>query len=323
MAAALKRAQPGCRVTLLCRTATGVIGERCPKIDLTVTIDNEDGTPMSVRELGKSLKCGGFDCAILAHPDWKMAWAAFLAGIPVRIGTGYRLYSFLFNKRHYERRKSSLKHEVELNLGLLEPLGIGFEQPEFHFDLTVMDVNQALLALQEAGVDVEQPYCVIHPGSGGSGLNWSADNYAKAASLFVREMSLKVVVTWGAGEENLARSVKRNSTGVFPLKRVYPLPVIMALLQDAKFLLAPSTGILHLATLAGTPILGLYSPVPHESPRRWRPYRENHVTLTPDEKSCPFCKGGPCKKMGCMNLISPQKVCEIIRHYLLNEEINP
>jgi len=46
---------------------------------------------------------------------------------------------------------------------------------------------------------------------------------------------------------------------------------LLDVLAQAKSVVAPSTGVLHLAASLGTPALGLYSPRIVEHPRRWAP----------------------------------------------------
>ncbi len=70
--------------------------------------------------MAKRLKAYRFDAVILLHPTGRLAWAVWLAGIPVRIGTAFRSYSFLFNRRVKQHRKFSLKHELEHNLELVK-----------------------------------------------------------------------------------------------------------------------------------------------------------------------------------------------------------
>ena len=64
-----------------------------------------------------------FDAVVVAFPRFRIALLLWLAGIPVRVGTGYRWYSFLFNRKIFEHRKTVEKHEAEYNLSLLKGLG--------------------------------------------------------------------------------------------------------------------------------------------------------------------------------------------------------
>ncbi len=52
-----------------------------------------------------------------------------------RVGSGYRYYSVLFNRRVYEHRKDARRHELEYNLQLLARIGCTvperLEQPDY------------------------------------------------------------------------------------------------------------------------------------------------------------------------------------------------
>ena len=90
-----------------------------PYIDKSISY-NSQGFRKSVALLKKE----GFDIAFLVFPTLTLSLALFLAHIPKRIGTGYRWYSLLLNRRIYEHRHTSEKHELVYNLGLLKAMGI-------------------------------------------------------------------------------------------------------------------------------------------------------------------------------------------------------
>src|SRR5207302_3372087 len=64
------------------------------------------------------------DAAIFLKPFRRLMTAAWLARVPLRVGTGYRWYSFLLNRRVYEHRSDFSRHESAYNLGLLRGLGL-------------------------------------------------------------------------------------------------------------------------------------------------------------------------------------------------------
>ena len=309
VAFAIKQAVPEAHVTLLCRRLTAVIGERNPAIDSVLTVDTDDGGRHTFFELAHMIRSGNFDCAIVVHPTFYLAILLAWVKIPVRVGTGYRFYSFLFNRRHYEHRKESIKHEVDYNLGLLKALNFSVPSPVFQFEITAEDEQQASAALRETGISPDEPYCVIHPGSGGSAMDWPPESYASASNLFVEKLHLPVVVTWGPGEKKLAEKIKRKTEkNVHMLQDALSLPVLASLLRHAEFLLAPSTGILHLANTVGTPVIGLYPPIKHESPVRWGPYGHQEMTLVPDINNSPIYKGKKYRHLNFMELITPEIV---------------
>ncbi|MFC1553564.1 glycosyltransferase family 9 protein [candidate division KSB1 bacterium] len=318
VAAALKKAMPEAHICFLCRQLTAVIGERNPDIDSVLTIDDKNGNMLPKKQLTETIRSGDFDCAVVTHPSFYLARLLRSSGIPLRIGTGYRFYSFLFNARHKEHRKESIKHEAEYNLGLLEPLDIPFEKPEFRFDLTENDIKKANETLNSLNIGKDDNFCVIHPGSGGSAMDWPRENFKELAQKLTEDQNRKVIITWGEGESGLADFISDGSNDILKLPEVLPLPVLAAVLKRAKLLVAPSTGVLHLANIMGAKVIGLYPPVRHESPVRWGPSGQIENTFVPDINDCPDCRGGKCRKIKCMDLITPDMVFDkaesILRH---------
>ena len=312
VATAIKQAIPDSQVTLLCRHLTAVIGERNPDVDAVLTMDTGDGRRHSFYELVRMIRAGRFDCAVMVHSTFYLAIVMAFAGIPVRLGTGFRFYSVLFNRRHYEHRKISIKHETDYNLGLLKALHFSPSSPLFQFIIEAEDRYRAAASLNEAGIADGERYCVVHPWSGGSAMDWPLRFYAAACDLFVEELNTQVIVSRSPGEKELAEELhKLTCKGIHMLPDVLPIPVLAAVLSNAVFLLAPSTGVLHLAHTVGTPVIGLYPPVKHESPTRWGPYGKTELTLMPDINDCPSCRGTKCRKLHCMELITPDMVLRL------------
>lgn len=318
IASAIKQFVSDAHVTLLCRQETAIIGERNSDIDNVVTID-EKGKNKSFFRLARDLRTENYDCAIIVHPTFQLAFLAVAAKIPVRIGTGYRFYSHLFTNRRYEHRKESVKHEVEYNLGLLEEINISQSKPEFKFEIKESDKEAANNTLKELGLQKDDRYCVVHPGSGGSAMDWPLKFYSIACDLISSEFDIPVLVSWGKTENDLAKKlVMQSKKNVIALPGILSLPELAALLEKAEFLLAPSTGILHLGHIVGTEVIGLYPPIPHESPVRWGPFGKEDNMLVPDKKKCSECNGGNCRKISCLELITPALVLNSAKK-ILNE----
>jgi len=55
------------------------------------------------------------------------------------------------------------------------------------------------------------------------------------------------------------------------------LPQLLALLADARLVLAPDSGPAHMATTVNTPVIGLYA---HSNPKRTGPYHSQSTTVS-------------------------------------------
>ena len=110
VATALRQLMPQARVIFLSSDYAAPLLQHHPDLDDVWTVTGHE----SQREL-TSLFRRGVDAAIFLKPFRRLMWAAFLAGVPQRIATGYRWYSLLANCRIYEHRKDFSKHETEYN----------------------------------------------------------------------------------------------------------------------------------------------------------------------------------------------------------------
>ena len=321
-AAFLKRALPGARVTFLAREYTAPLVRLSPDVDAVVSDDPAD----TARALAAKLRDGRFDAAVLLHPTARLARALWLARVPVRAGTAYRLYSFLLNRRVRQHRKYGLRHELEHNLDLIAR-GLGLEYPSMNGERMAfpprIDIPDALVASASArvGIPDREPYIVVHPGSGGSAMDWPLERFAELTDRILdTEAGIPntgVVVTLGPGEEQLKGRLQQHLKSTPIWASGLTLPELAAVLSRAALVVANSTGPLHIAAAAGTRVIGLYCPVAPCHPRRWGPYGPGHAVIMPDpDRTCRGCRGARCPQYDCMRSIPAARALEQVHKML-------
>jgi ADP-heptose:LPS heptosyltransferase len=284
----------------------GAIVEGYTPVDELLWYDDAGGL-VPFRVMMGRLREGRFDVAIIVHPTPRLALLAFLARIPVRVGTGYRYYSFLFNRRVYTHRKTAERHEVEYNLDLLAPLGCPappVKPLDVPLDIPPEIRERVSGILRDEGVTGR--FVVIHPGSGGSAREWPLEHFGLLAAKFIELSNLAVVVTGTAGESARVEEVARVSSGrAVNLAGRLNVKELAALLQKASLLVANSTGPLHVGVAVGTPVVGLFPQTPVMGPRRWGPYTDNARVLVPAKPpDCDECAGSAGIPCACMASIS-------------------
>src|SRR6266487_3840606 len=119
VATQLRRLMPGARVTFLSSAYAAPVLAHHPDLDEVLTVTGQETLGELVR-----LFRNGVDAAIFLKPFRRLMTAAWLARVPLRVGTGYRWYSWLLNRRVYEHRRDFSRHESAYNLGLLRGLGL-------------------------------------------------------------------------------------------------------------------------------------------------------------------------------------------------------
>jgi ADP-heptose:LPS heptosyltransferase len=133
---------------------------------------------------------------------------------------------------------------------------------------------------------VHDSYVVVHPGMAGSALNWPQKNYV----LLIRELTrmTKVVITGTPADEPWLTEIRSGLEGLDKVSwlvgEVTPTE-LLGVLNESRLVIAPSTGVAHLAASLGKPVVSFFSPLKVQSPVRWSP-RSKTATVTclvPDE----------------------------------------
>ena len=311
---ALKERDGDCHITMLVSPYGAGAIEGHPALDKTI-VDERTGChsgPVGFLRLVGDLRAGRFDAALVLHPTARLALACRLAGIQIRIGTGYRGYSFLFNRRVHEHRREARKHEVEYNLSLARALfeDAGEAAPQIH----VPESARRAVAdrMDRWQVRPGDPLVLLHPGSGGSARNWPADCFTELAGRLARS-GVRVVVTGSAAERDLVERVAGSPRDqVIPIAGELDLKELAALLQTSTLCVTNSTGPLHVASAVGTSAVALFCPIKPCSPVRWGPFGGDHDILMPEVPPCPRCIETDCPYFDCMERIAVDHVYETV-----------
>ncbi|HOT95957.1 MAG TPA: glycosyltransferase family 9 protein [bacterium] len=318
---ALRGRYPGAHIAMLLRPYTADLVRGHPHVDEVLT---EERTGLHAGLSGflrllREVRRRRFDTALVLHPSLRLALLCFMAGVAHRVGTGYRAYALLFNHRVYQHRKGSGRHELDLNLDLARAVGAGLQPVRFYLAIPDSARKRLLELLQQRGLNPEAPFIVLHPGSGGSARDWPLSGFASLADRIQEELGLPVVLTGSPAEIPLVDDLcRRMRTQPVRLDGQLSIKELLALLSQARVLVANSTGPLHMAVAVGCRVIGLYCPLQACAPERWGPYGQLDAVLLPPVPPCPACTGARCPRGECMELISLDEVFAKVRHQLLN-----
>lgn len=296
----LERA-PGSTVSMLVREYTRELAEHYPGVEKVFVVGEKGG----LGDLRRAIRMESFDAVIHVFPRPDLSWLTFRAGIRERVGTSFRWFSFLYNRRIPDHRKRGGLHEAILNVRLLR--GIGIDPPATVLPRlypTSAHAEAAKRVSVRAGLQPGKPFVVLHPGSGGSARDWRIRNFVSLA----RELAsrgLSVVVTGGEHEIDLADRVVRESGGrAVSVAGDLSLMELGAFVSKGALFISNSTGPLHIAAAVGTPVIGFFPPLESAGVGRWGPLGEHAETFTPEKERCELCLGGECRGNTCMDQIT-------------------
>ncbi|MDX9730192.1 MAG: glycosyltransferase family 9 protein [Bdellovibrionales bacterium] len=236
------------------------------------------------KQLLRELKARSYQTAVVFHAPWWVSPLLWLARIPNRVGVKSQWHSFLFlNKSVRQKRSLAEMSEFAYNMRLVEE-GLGRTPESSEYKPLTLAVNPTWQAETLGDHELEKNrYSVVHPGMGGSAQNWPTSHYI--TWLQEASRSEKIVITGTATDQAQLEPIREALAGV---KNVTWLdgklsgPQLLHVLEGARCILAPSTGVAHLAASLKRPVIGLYSRVRVQSPKRWAPQGEKVHVLVPE-----------------------------------------
>jgi len=256
----------------------------------------------------KKLRKNHYDLVIDFQGNLKSAVMNLITGSGNRLGFG-RGYCKEFNylsTQHHVYPVGKKIHRIEKNLSLLKELDIEttFLQPELP---VTKDDEEYISNFIDEKADPSLPIIIIHPGTSkfGSFKQWPAENYTLLADMIQDKYDANVILTWGPGEldvvNEIAGSVKHKALPACETKSIKQLT---ALIKRATLFIGGDTGPLHIASIMGIPVVGLYGP---KDPAIYGPYDGTAIVIKKDVPCSP-CRKRTCGDPICMSSILPEDV---------------
>jgi lipopolysaccharide heptosyltransferase II len=309
LAGLIKKQYPDCKVTFLLRNYTKDIVNDHPNIDDVIILKENNGK-IPVWKNVNQLKKGLFDASIIVYPTFITALIIFLAGVKFRVGSGYRWYSFLFNRKVFEHRKYAEKHELEYNVNLLKVFGIkeNISTRNVLFDITINknSMEKVNKSLTDSKVEFENKTIIVHPGSGGSAIDLPLEKFSELVKNLSLLNKVNIIITGNKDEKKICNAISYKTKAI-DLSGKFNLSEIICLISLTDIFISNSTGPIHIAAALGKSTVGFYPKIRACSPERWGPYTQKKVIFTP-EIECNDCTREQCERLNCMNSIDIDKV---------------
>lgn len=207
---------------------------------------------------------------VLLHMQLALRASLVAAGVAARVKLGFdraraRELQWLFTNARIAARRN--EHVLDSFFGFPAALGIG--ERLLRWDLRLPP--EALSYAQRLIPD-HQPTLLISPCSSHPLRNWRGVHYAAVAAHAACHHGMRVILVGGPSESERLMGAAIEQACPAPLTNQIgkdTLPELLALLARARVLLSPDSGPVHMATMVGTPVIGLYAAT---NPARSGPY---------------------------------------------------
>ena len=199
-----------------------------------------------------------FQVAIDYQGLFKSALLPFLGGVRRRVGFSWEtVREFGVPLLYTERVHVSSAHIAEQNGELSKRAGARCPVAKVHLGVAGRDTTAVKTELQKQGIE---DYVVLSPGGGWRAKCWPADRFGQLAGLIHRKLGLRSIINYGPGEDDLAETVRKSAGEANPVGFCGTLGELMALLLNARCVIAGDTGPLHLADALRAAVVGIYGP---------------------------------------------------------------
>ncbi len=302
--AALRALYPQAHITGLIKRPVRPILEAGPWLDRLITLrprrhGRSDARRESLLALGKRLRAGRFDMAILLPNSFRTALLARLARIPRRVGYDRDGRGSLLTDRLIPRRALGGQFVPvptrDYYLGIARYLGARDPDIAMTLHTRPTDDARALAMLRQGGYDPAsgRPLVILNPGANyGDAKMWMPDRFAGVADELVARLGVVVAVSGSPRERAILDQVHAAAkTPLLDLPRLgADLTLLKSVFKSAGLLVTNDTGPRHMAAAMGVPVVTVFGPTDPA-------WTEIHFPLERQVMVNVFC--GPCQKKRC------------------------
>ena len=268
----LKEHLPCASITLVVRSraAAGFLKGLCAADDIMACDYSVQDTLLSKLAFISKIRARRFDIAINTFPSARpdKALLCLLSGAGVKISNGYHacLTGILLSFCDFRIPVDKGLHDIEQNIRLLSPLGIGTG------GMDGLPIPQ----ITAPGQNNSGKFTVgIHPGSSrefGMPLKrWPAEKFASLARRFVEDGRARVLVFIGPDDEDAVFEAgeKYRDDIIFVRK---PITEIPAEISNCGLFVGNDSALVHISAALGVPTIAIFGP---SDPARTRPRGKN------------------------------------------------
>lgn len=306
---AIRTRHPDARITYVTKTTFLPLLAQNRRIDELIGYD----PARPLRPLARHLAAGGFTHRLDLHGSLRTRWLRWV--VPGR-WHGYPKHrvarSLLIRTKR--NRYPEARHVAERYFDAARSLDVLPDDKSLEFFLRRDELDQADRFLAEHRLGAERSLVAVCPGAMHQTKRWPLRRWQELVTLLTTR-GLDVVVLGGPGEEQLGEDVAAAGAehAASAAGRV-PIGVSAALQKRSLTVVSGDTGLMHLATAIGTPLVALFGPTVEAF--GFFPYHARAAVIERD-LACRPCSamGGPACPLGhhrCLTDITPQEVFDAV-----------
>jgi len=277
--ALLKKQYPDAEITALVPEYTADLARLCKWIDHVLIDERKNSFISDIIHLKNNIRINKFDVSISLFSETRTSLALWLAGIEERIGPATKIAQLFLNRRLQQKRSQSAKPEYEYNLDLIKYyIDLNHDKPlttplppylRFDADEIATLRNEITSAYN---ISDDRKLVILHPGTGGSAINLSTEQYAELARRLPISSKIYFIITAGPGELSQASALSEKLQGIEHGIHESKTGIInfCKYINAADLFISGSTGPLHIAGALNVPTVAFYPSKRSATALRWQ-----------------------------------------------------
>ena len=182
-----------------------------------------------------------------------------------------REMQWLFTNQKVEQTTSP--HVLDGQMMFAKAIGVTDLTPKWQLPISMETVEKA-----KQWLDPMRKNVVISPCSSKAEKDWLIERYAEIANwLIAQNINVILVGSPAKRELEMTAYIQQLAPNVQNLVGKTSLKELAALLKLADLVISPDTGSAHIASIQGTPVIGLYA---IHNPRRTAPYNDQQNVIS-------------------------------------------
>ena len=303
---ALQAAWPGTRFTwIIGKLESKLMTAVVPEIEF-ITFDKSAMTSELLR-LRAALAGRRFDLLLDLQLAFRASLIASLVRAPIKLGfdrARARELQWLFTNAQIAPAVG--EHVLDSFLGFVRACGVAPGAPHWNPRLPADAVAYA-----ERLIDAARPTLLISPCSSHPRRNWSAERYAAVAAHAGRVHGMRVILVGGRSALEVRTGTAIEAAGAPLVNQIGKdtLPQLLALLARSTVLVSPDSGPVHMASMVGLPVIGLYAAT---NPARAGPYHSRQWCVDKYDEAARTFLGKPAAAIPWTRKIEVRGVMDLI-----------
>lgn len=301
-----------------------------PAIDTLMPFHEKDsGRLWDHIRFAKRLKKYRFDLGVVFPNSFRSAFLLYLTGAETRIGYASEgRFPFLTHPQ-YAGKQSETLFRVDYFFNILA--GIGLESPDREFlQFIPKTIDKSLSPfLTELRLNTHEFLIALHPGGSKEPRRWHTERFSMLCQKLIKEYRAKILLIGNTGDQETLSQIQKGcpSNSTISLTKLN-LQQISAVIRKSDLFIGNDSGMMHLAALVGTPLVGIFGPGhpettgPYISSDKQEVIFKNYPCSPCRQKFFQECKPSPHNKPYCIEDISIKDVMEAVRKIIKSPAVN-